>query len=174
MRFFLRSGRQRILKSGVLSNSRVSIDISFSRSRREHFFVLLYRLLFHIRSNLPIDKGEPEAEECYDWLNDMSRRQIDDFDDVNEGEKSFFKLWNSHLHEYPCYGDRMLLEIMQNFIDLYAVKIHRTHLYKNFVLHMSNLSNFGAISSPSMMEMINQYQVKFLYFKDFLRPIICF
>ena len=45
------------------------------------------RLLFHIRTNLPIDKGEPEALESYDYLNDMSNRQIDDFDDVNEGEK---------------------------------------------------------------------------------------
>jgi len=137
-----------------LSRKKVNVEVKMAEDGTHN----PDRLLYHIKNNQPIDKGEPEAEESYDWLNDLSHRQIDDFDDVNEGEKSFFKLWNSHLHEYPCYGDQMLLEIMQNFIDLYAVKIHRTNLYKNFVLHMSNLSNFGAISSPSMMEMINQYQ----------------
>ena len=52
------------------------------------------RLLFHIRTNLPIDKGEPEALESYDYLNDMSNRQIDDFDDVNEGEKGMENIYN--------------------------------------------------------------------------------
>lgn len=116
------------------------------------------RLLFHIRTNLPIDKGEPEALESYDYLNDMSNRQIDDFDDVNEGEKAFFKLWNTHLHLTPCYGDSHLGQILENFIDQYGLKIHRDNLYGNFVLHLSNLSNFDAISSSFMLEMINRYQ----------------
>jgi len=116
------------------------------------------RLLFHIRTNLPIDKGEPEALESYDYLNDMSNRQIDDFDDVNDGEKAFFKLWNTHLHLTPCYGDSHLGQILENFIDQYGLKIHRDNLYGNFVLHLSNLSNFDAISSSFMLEMINRYQ----------------
>ena len=34
------------------------------------------RLLFHIKTNQPIDKGEIEAEESYAYLDEMSQRQI--------------------------------------------------------------------------------------------------
>ena len=60
------------------------------------------RLLFHIRTNLPIDKGEPEALESYDYLNDMSNRQIDDFDDVNEGEKGMENIYNLIEGSFYC------------------------------------------------------------------------
>ena len=75
---------------------------------------------------------------------------------------AFFKLWNTHLHLTPCYGDSHLGQILENFIDQYGLKIHRDNLYGNFVLHLSNLSNFDAISSSFMLEMINRYQVIFL------------
>ena len=55
---------------------------------------------------------------------------------------AFFKLWNTHLHLTPCYGDSHLGQILENFIDQYGLKIHRDNLYGNFVLHLSNLSNF--------------------------------
>ena len=60
------------------------------------------RLLFHIRTNLPIDKGEPEALESYDYLNDMSNRQIDDFDDVNDGEKGMENICNLIEGSFCC------------------------------------------------------------------------
>lgn len=116
------------------------------------------RLIYHVKNNQPIDKGEVEAEECYNWLKDMSQRQIDEFVDLNGGEKAFFKLWNTHLHENPCYGDNMLLDILDMFIDAHGVQIYRRQLYKNFMLHLSNLHSFGAISSVSMMTMITKYQ----------------
>ena len=88
----------------------------------------------------------------------MSLRQIDDFVDLNEGEKSLMKLWNTHLHLNPCYGDRMLIQILEEFIDQYGLKIYRQHLQKNFMLHLSNLHDFQAISSSTMMNMIIKYQ----------------
>ena len=121
------------------------------------------RLLFHIKNNQPIDKGETESEESYAYLDDMSQRQIDDFDDVNEGEKAFFKLWNTHIHCNPCFGDRMLLMSLGEFIDQNWIQIHRRNLYKNFMLHLSNMHDFGAISSASMLKLINRYQVRCFY-----------
>lgn len=116
------------------------------------------RLLYHILNNQPVANGEYEAEENYDWLKDLSLRQIDDFVDLNEGEKSLMKLWNTHLHLNPCYGDRMLIQILEEFIDQYGLKIYRQHLQKNFMLHLSNLHDFQAISSSTMMNMIIKYQ----------------
>merc|ERR1711981_1267906 len=49
------------------------------------------RLLYHILNNQPVANGEYEAEENYDWLKDLSLHQIDDFVDLNEGEKSLMK-----------------------------------------------------------------------------------
>ena len=33
----------------------------------------------------------------------LSDRQIDDFVDLNAGEKAFFKLWNAHLHRLAIH-----------------------------------------------------------------------
>ena len=116
------------------------------------------RLLYHVKTNLPIKNDEPEAEECYDWLRQMSLRQIDDFVDVNEGEKAFMKLWNTHLHYNPCYGDKMLIQVLESFIDEYGFKIYKCNLQNNFTLHLSNLHDFEVISSATMLEMITRYQ----------------
>ena len=39
--------------------------------------------------------------ECLDLL---AEKKIDDFIDLNEGEKSFFKLWNCHVRSFPGVG----------------------------------------------------------------------
>lgn len=116
------------------------------------------RLLFHVRNNLPVDKGEYEAEEDYHWLQDLSCRQIDDFVDLNEGEKAFFKLWNTHLHNHPCYGDYMMLTILEMFIDQYGEVIWQRRLYRNFVLHLSNFVDFGILSQSTMFAMVTRIQ----------------
>ncbi len=101
------------------------------------------RLLYHVRTNLPIDQGEVEAEEDYEWLVGNSDRMIDDFLDLNEGEKAFFKLWNAHLHRYPCYGDRMMLKVLHLFVEEQGEQVALGRLYRNFVLHVTNLHDFG-------------------------------
>ena len=111
-----------------------------------------------MKTNLPIKNDEPEAEECYEWLRQLSLRQIDDFVDLNEGEKAFMKLWNTHLHYHPCYGDKMLIQVLEGFIDEYGFKIHKCNLQNNFTLHLSNLHEFEIISSATMLEMITRYQ----------------
>ena len=88
----------------------------------------------------------------------MSHRQIDDFLDLNQGEKALMKFWNTHLHKNPCYGDRMLIQILAEFIDQYGLRIYRQNLQKNLMLHLSNLHDFAAISSCTMLEMINRFQ----------------
>ena len=116
------------------------------------------RLFYHVKTNLPIKNDEPEAEECYEWLRQLSLRQIDDFVDLNEGEKAFMKLWNAHLHLNPCYGDRMLVRILEEFIDEYGIRIYRRNLQRNLTLHLSNMHSFAAISPTTMIELITRFQ----------------
>ena len=116
------------------------------------------RLLYHISNNQPVDKGEPEIEESYDWLVELNDKQTDDFVDLNEGEKAFFKLWNTHLHKNPCFGDQMMIKILDMFINENGVRIFRGNLYRNFTLHLSNFHQFGTISSSMMMVLISKMQ----------------
>ena len=81
--FYLESYREEITALIFFQGTKVKVEVKIEEDGTHN----PDRLLFHIRTNLPIDKGEPEALESYDYLNDMSNRQIDDFDDVNEGEK---------------------------------------------------------------------------------------
>lgn len=118
------------------------------------------RQLFHVKNNLPIEGPEPEAEEDYQWLVDVSSRQIDDFLDLNEGEKAFFKLWNKHLHHNPCYGDVMMIPIMEKFIDEVGEKIWQMNLYKNFLLHLSNFYDFGILDQATILRMTIRMQKK--------------
>lgn len=67
-------------------------------------FFLNYRLYHHTSTCLPIhpreidvdSEGEPDPE----WLRVKTTMMIDEFTDVNEGEKELMKLWNLHVMKY--------------------------------------------------------------------------
>ena len=45
-------------------------------------------------------KGEEEAEcEC-EWVMDYTRNKLEDFVDLNSGEKIMMNLWNKHVNKY--------------------------------------------------------------------------
>ncbi|XP_059078699.1 uncharacterized protein LOC131877127 isoform X1 [Tigriopus californicus] len=119
------------------------------------------RQLFHISNNQPVrhEVGESEYEENYQWLVDNSNRQIDDFLDLNSGEKGFMKLWNTFLHHNPCYGDRMLVILLEKFIQETAPTILAKNLYRNFVLHVTNLHDFGSLDQDLLSHMINRMRL---------------
>lgn len=119
------------------------------------------RQLFHISNNQPVrhEVGESEYEENYQWLVDNSNRQIDDFLDLNSGEKDFMKLWNTFLHHNPCYGDRMLVILLEKFIQETAPTILAKNLYRNFVLHVTNLHDYGSLNQDLLSHMINRMRL---------------
>ncbi len=118
------------------------------------------RVIHHVRTTLPIEHGEPEAEEDYDWLVGNSDRMIDDFLDLNEGEKGFFKLWNAHLHRHPCYGDEMMMRILALFVDECGECVARERLYRNFILHLSNLCDFDVLNEEAVEHFAAQMRRK--------------
>ena len=65
---------------------------------------LLYRLYHHTNTCLPIQPHEldedSEGEHDSGWVRTKTRMMIDDFSDVNEGEKEVMKLWNLHVMKY--------------------------------------------------------------------------
>ena len=69
--------------------------------------------------------------------------------DLNAGEKSIMKLWNAHMLRNPALGSSMLVVELDRFVDAHAADIVGMNLYKNFLLHLGNLYEFGVIDRVS-------------------------
>ncbi|MBN3310364.1 SUZ12 protein, partial [Amia calva] len=66
------------------------------------------RLYFHSDSCLPLRPQEMEVdsedEKDPEWLREKTITQIEEFTDVNEGEKEVMKLWNLHVMKHGYVG----------------------------------------------------------------------
>ena len=76
----------------------VSVSIFFKKC-------LVFRLYNYSTTNLPMPPCailQPSTEDQVDppWLMTKICRMIDEFSDVNEGEKEFMKMWNLHVQHY--------------------------------------------------------------------------
>lgn len=69
-----------------------------------HIVILLYRLYHHTTTCLPIYPKEmdvdSEDENDPKWLQAKTIMMIDEFTDVNEGEKELMKMWNLHVMKH--------------------------------------------------------------------------
>ena len=68
-------------------------------------FNFFFRLYHYSNTNLPQPPfaiNQPAAEDMVDqpWLITRICRMIDEFSDVNEGEKEFIKMWNIHVQHF--------------------------------------------------------------------------
>lgn len=68
-------------------------------------FLIKTRLYHYATTNLPMPPHailQPSTEDQVDppWLMTKICRMIDEFTDVNEGEKEFVKMWNLHVQHY--------------------------------------------------------------------------
>lgn len=71
---------------------------------------------------------------------------IDDFTDVNEGEKELIKMWNLHVMKNGYVGDCQLPIACDMFITAKGKEIIEKNLYRNFILHLCSLFDYGLIS----------------------------
>lgn len=115
------------------------------------------RLYYHTSTCLPIKISEvdvdSEADLDPEWLCERTQLMIEEFTDVNEGEKEILKLWNLHIMKnYKYKGDSMIRQACHDFVDLHGQTILCKKLYKNFTLHLANLYDFGLIGSRDMLE----------------------
>ena len=68
------------------------------------------------------------------------------------------KLWNDHVVDNPIIADRHVKIILDDFIDRHAAEVNRKNLYKNFVLHVNNLHDFGLLSVLETYDVIVRMQ----------------
>ncbi|EDM05400.1 rCG35439, isoform CRA_a [Rattus norvegicus] len=94
------------------------------------------RLYFHSDTCLPLRPQEME--------------QIEEFSDVNEGEKEVMKLWNLHVMKHGFIADNQMNHACMLFVENYGQKIIKKNLCRNFMLHLVSMHDFNLISIMSI------------------------
>ncbi|XP_037074134.1 polycomb protein suz12-like [Pollicipes pollicipes] len=126
-------------------------------------FVTGHNRMYHrTATNLAIPPAElaydSEGEHDHTWLRTKTRRMIYEFSDVNEGEKALMVMWNLHVMKYNFVGDLQMPAALSLFIEQHGATIVNRNLYRNFVLHLSSLYDFGVISPGHIHRAIQQFQ----------------
>ncbi|KAM8845704.1 polycomb protein suz12-A-like isoform 1-T1 [Spinachia spinachia] len=112
------------------------------------------RLYFHSDSCVPLRPQEMEVdsedERDPDWLKEKTAMQIEDFTDVNEGEKEIMKLWNLHVMKHGFIADNQMNESCLRFADRHGVHIVRNDLCRNFLLHLISMHDFNLVTTQTI------------------------
>ncbi|XP_029014996.1 polycomb protein suz12-B-like [Betta splendens] len=109
------------------------------------------RLYFHSDSCVPLRPQEMEMdsedERDPDWLKEKTAKQIEDFTDVNEGEKEIMKLWNLHVMKHGFIADNQMNEACLLFAEHHGSYIVKQNLCRNFLLHLVSMHDFNLVST---------------------------
>lgn len=120
------------------------------------------RLYFHSLTTLPIrpcefdSDSEDEATEP-DWLFGHTKRMIDEFTDVNEGEKALMKLWNLHIMRNGCISDTQIEDESKQFIDQNIGHLVAHSLRRNLLLHFICLVDFGVFKTSNVLTLMKYF-----------------
>ncbi|XP_043063759.1 polycomb protein Su(z)12 isoform X2 [Drosophila ficusphila] len=120
------------------------------------------RLYHHTETCLPVHPKEldidSEGESDPLWLRQKTIQMIDEFSDVNEGEKELMKLWNLHVMRHGFVGDCQLPIACEMFLEAKGNEIVRKNLYRNFILHMCSLFDYGLIAAETVYKTVQKLQ----------------
>lgn len=121
------------------------------------------RLYYHTETCLPVRPQEidrdSESEDDPEWLRIKTQLMIDEFTDVNEGEKELMKMWNLHVMKYGFVGDCQIALACNMFVEQKGRELIQRKLYRNFVLHMCNLLDFGLVSASVVYTTVRRLQM---------------
>lgn len=86
------------------------------------------------------------------WILERSNHLIDEFSDVNTGEKEMMKLWNAHVASYEgvVIADRHVPGLVRAFATSHAPVLVQKKLRNNFALHLLNFYYYGVIGSDDI------------------------
>lgn len=120
------------------------------------------RLYHHTTTCLPIYPKEmdvdSEGENDPEWLRSKTMMMIDEFTDVNEGEKELMKMWNLHVMKHGFVGDCQIPLACSLFVQNKGKEVLMKNLYRNFVVHMCSLFDFGLVSAVCLYNTLRKLQ----------------
>lgn len=121
------------------------------------------RAYFHSHTCMPIKPEEfdydSERENDPPWLREKTQRMLDEFTDVNDGEKLLMKMWNLHVMRMGTVADCHVPHAVATFIEKHGAAIMAQHLYRNLLLHLANLLEFGLVSSSELYTSARRLQL---------------
>ncbi|XP_041077876.1 polycomb protein SUZ12-like isoform X2 [Polyodon spathula] len=110
------------------------------------------RLYFHSDACLPLRPQEMEVdsedEKDPEWLREKTITQIEEFTDVNEGEKEVMKLWNLHVMKF--IADNQMNQACMQFVEKCGQQINEKNLCRNFLLHLVSMHDFNLVSTVTI------------------------
>lgn len=120
------------------------------------------RRYYHSSTTLPKHSEEidEDSEEELDpnWLKGQTTRMVDDFSDVNHGEKEIMKMWNLHVMKYGFVGECHMPLACLMFVEEHGVELVAKNLYRNFLIHLCNLYDFNLINCTAYYKIIRNLQ----------------
>ncbi|XP_061606289.1 polycomb protein suz12-B-like isoform X2 [Phyllopteryx taeniolatus] len=120
------------------------------------------RLYFRSDSCVPRAPQEmdvdSEDERDPDWLQEKTAKQIEDFTDVNEGEKEIMKLWNLHVMKHGFIADHQMNEACLLFTELHCAHLVRQNLRRNFLLHLVSMHDFNLVTTRTIDQAMARLQ----------------
>ncbi|XP_067942259.1 polycomb protein Su(z)12-like isoform X2 [Watersipora subatra] len=116
------------------------------------------RLYYHSISNQPVLSNDFDTDsdgEDTEWCRIASSRLIDDFIDVNKGEKELMKLWNHFISRNPVYiCDAQMEGACLRFIREHS-EIVSFKLRNNFLCHLATLYDSGVLQTKHIKTIID-------------------
>lgn len=113
-----------------------------------------YRTINNLMFTHQVDfDDDSEGEMDPDWLKNHTKKLIDEFSDVNEGEKEMLEMWNLHVMKHNFVGYCQMSLACQMFVDEKGDEIWSKNIYRNFVLHLTNLYDYDMLT-PNQMDSI--------------------
>lgn len=112
------------------------------------------RLYFHSDSCMPLRPQEmdedSEDERDPAWLREKTATQLEEFTDVNEGEKEVMKLWNLHVMKHGFIADNQMSQAIMLFVENCGAYIVRRNLCRNFLLHLVSMHDFNLVNTSTI------------------------
>ncbi|KAM5125936.1 polycomb protein SUZ12 [Mantella aurantiaca] len=118
------------------------------------------RLYFHSDTCLPLRPQEMEEdsedEKDPEWLREKTITQIEEFSDVNEGEKEVMKMWNLHVMKHGFIADNQMNQACMQFVEHFGERIIEKSLCRNFMLHLVSMHDFNLINISSIDKAVSR------------------
>nr|CDS33784.1 polycomb protein suz12 A [Hymenolepis microstoma] len=100
------------------------------------------------------DNYDSEEEESAKWLRDQYQRRVQEITDVNKGEKELMQIWNAYILSVRprdiVVADCNIDQLLMGFVKSYGVRMNNQNLRNAFILHLTNLYDYGILSPTSM------------------------
>ena len=90
-----------------------------------------------------------------DWLKEYTTLLINEFADVNEGEKAIMRLWNLHLLHHNFVADSQVYSACELFISEQTPNLVKLNLFNNFLLHLANLHDYGLLKPQEILNLVD-------------------